>query len=460
MEGRRVPGLALLVAAALSLVFAALSLLILFDDLSIAYAFGVILLVVCVGVTIVTPYYGLLAYIMVTYLRPGDRFVVLQPLHLVLLLASLTFGVWFAQYLIQRKPKLIHHRIFGDMTGILVAGFVSMLPVSITLGIRYLIDGLMKAMALAIVTANLTRSAQRLKTLCWVVVTSAAVNSVLAWQDLQQAQESKFGDRAAGVGLLGDPNDLALSLVMLLPLAIALFAGERGFYRRFGLFVVIVAMLVGVVVSRSRGGALGLLVVLFLEGYDRVRGRSARTAYTVVALSVGLLGVTALFVSRGQSWGELGSDPNVYNRKGAWVAGYRMLMDHPITGVGLYQFPDRLDEYGPSYLEQRYIVAHNSLVQIGAEMGLPGLCFFLLMLGHAWTASTRARRLADEVSCGRTTWQLAWAMRRMLAGWFVCAMFLAQAYQVWLYLMLGIIVTAEHVLLVRRDAPGAELDAA
>jgi putative inorganic carbon (hco3(-)) transporter len=455
MGRRGIPGLALLAAAILSLGFAAMSLLILAGDLSIAFACGVAAAVVLVALTIATPYYGLLAYIAVTYLRPGDRYVVLQPLRLVLLLAALTFGVWLAQYLIRRKPPIVRHRVFRDMGWLVAAGFVSMIPVSVTLGINYLINGLLKAMALSVVTANLTRTAQRLKTLCWLVVVSAAANSVLAWQALRLGDDTTFEDRAAGIGVLNDPNDLALTLVMALPVAIALFVGERGFYRRFGLATVIAALIGGVVVSQSRGGALGLMVVLFLEGYDRIRSRSWRTLYTAVGLSIGLLGVTALLVARGQSWGQLGDDPNVYNRKGAWVAGYRMMMDNPITGVGLYHFPDRLDEYGPSYLEQRYLVAHNSVVQVAAELGVPGLLFFLLMLGHAWTAAGRVRQLADQVPCGRTTWQLAWAMRRMWIGWLVCAMFLAQAYQVWLYLMLGIIVTCENVLLERQAALAA-----
>lgn len=446
MKRRPSSGLALLLAAGLSLAGALLCLAVVAGDLSLAFALGFIATVVLMAVTIVTPYYGLLAYLVATYLRPGDRYVVLEPLRLVLVLAGLTFGVWLAQFLIRRKPPLVWHAVLRDEGWLSAVALWSMVPVSIRLGFSYLFNGLLKAMALSVLIANLARTAQRLRTLCWVVIASASINSVLAWRELVRGAETRFEDRAAGVGVLGDPNDLALTLVMVLPLAIALFVAERGFYRRLSLALMIGVLIGGVVVSQSRGGALGLMVVLFLEGYDRLRRRQLRLAYTAIALTLGLLGVTALLMARGQSWGGLADDPNVYNRKGAWVGGYRMLMDHPLTGVGLYQFPDRLDEYGPPYLEQRGIVAHNSYVQVAAELGLPGLLCFLLMLAHAWRSATVSRRLSAERACGRALYQLAGAMRRMVAGWMVCAFFLAHAYQVWLYLMLGIVVATEHVL--------------
>jgi len=446
MRRGRGPGLAILLTAVVSMLAAALCLSVLADDRSITFAFGLIAALLVVVVTVSQPFVGLLAYLAVTLLRPGDRFPALENLRLVLLLAGLTFSVWVAQYLIRRKPAPLRHPVLRDEICLALAALWSMVPVSLRLGLDSLVNGLLKTMAMSIVAANLTRTPRRLRMVCWVVVASAAVNAVLAWQELVSGAQTDFVDRAAGVGVLADPNDLALTLVTFLPLAVALLWAERGFYKRFALVLIIGALIGGVVVSQSRGGALGLMVVLFLEGYDRLRNRGARAFYAAAGVTVGLVGVTALLMVRGQSWGTLSDDPNVYNRKGAWVGGYRMLMDNPFTGVGIYMFPDRLDEYGPTYLEQRNIVAHNSFVQVGAELGLPGLVFFLLMLSHGWTAANRARRLAEERACGRSLYQLGGAMRRMIAGWVVCAFFLAQAYQVWLYLLLGIVVATEHVL--------------
>ncbi len=302
MDRRPVPGLALILAAGLSFGVALLCLAVVAADLSLAFAFGLLVMVAIVIVTIAAPYYGLLAYIAATYLRPGDRFEVLEPLRMVLLLAALTFGVWLAQYLIRRKPPLVHHAVLRDEAWLAVAAFWSMVPLSVQLGFDYMINGLLKAMALSLLIANLVRSAPRLRTLCWLVVCSAAANSALAWHELVLGAQLQFEDRAAGVGVLNDPNDLALTLVTVLPLAVALFLAERGFYRRLGLAVIVGALIGGVIISQSRGGALGLRSCCSSKATTALRNRGARTLYTAAGVTIGLLGVTALLLARGQSW--------------------------------------------------------------------------------------------------------------------------------------------------------------
>ncbi len=457
MEPRRSNGPALLLAAALAFGAALYSLkLVLLDNLALGYAFAFLLLALTSVATVIEPFIGLLAYIIVTYLRPADWYVMLIPLRIVMTLAGLTCFIWLTQFLIRRKPSLVRHPVLWNELGVMLAAFWSMLSVSILLGARYVGDSLAKAMALSAVIANLTRTAQRLRVLCWVVVVSAAINSLLAWKQLLAGDPTIFADRAAGVGVLGDPNDLALTLVAVLPLALALWVGERGFYRRLALGLVIGALLGGVLISQSRGGALGMMAVLLLEGYDRLHNRRTRMIYAVVGLLMGLAGFAVLSSARGQDVGDLGDDPNVYNRKGAWVGGLQMLKAYPLTGVGIYQFPDRLDEFGPPYLEQRTIVAHNSYVQVAAELGLPGITFFGLMLFYAWRSTGRSRTLvAQVIGCERTLYYLAWAMRRALVGWAVCAFFLAQAYQVWIYLLLGIMVATETTLSERVAAQEA-----
>ncbi len=50
----------------------------------------------------------------------------------------------------------------------------------------------------------------------------------------------------------------------------------------------------------------------------------------------------------------------------AWEGGLRMVMSHPLTGVGLSSFITAL----PDYIESRHMVAHNTLVQFAAESGV------------------------------------------------------------------------------------------
>ncbi|NUQ00729.1 MAG: O-antigen ligase family protein, partial [Armatimonadetes bacterium] len=359
------------------------------NDHSLAFAFGVVTALVGILLILVEPFYGLIAYLALVYLRPGDRFPVVESLRLTLLLVFWTSLVWLVQVTVSRR-RLVRHPVNRDLALLFVAAFVSYLPISIRSGLNVVFEGLFKVVMVYVLAANLIRTPARLRGTAWMMVLLSALNAVLAWQALRRG-ESGFEERAAGVGVLSDPNDLALTLVMVLPLAVALWQFERGVYRRWLLAIAAGLLIAGTLVSRSRGGVLGLLVVLFLEGYERVGGRRGRIAFSLVGAFLGFLALGAMLAQRGQTFGDIGDDPNVYNRRGAWVAGLRMMLDRPFTGVGMYRFAEFTDTYGPRWMDQREMVAHNSIVQVAGEMGLPGLLVFCALLWHTVGALRRVR---------------------------------------------------------------------
>lgn len=433
------------VAGCFSLLVGAVCLGLSFSDRSLSLALGVVAALAAALCMLVEPYLGLVLFTATVYLRPADRFPALEPARLTLVLAVGTGAVWFAQYCLVRRPKWIHHPVNRDFLGLSVVSLISHIPISIRGGITTFIEGYAKSMAIAIFIINLVRTPLRQRLFAWAVVLFTAVNGVWSIYE-SRIQDTIYGERVAGVGILGDPNDLALTLVMALPLAIALLCAERGFYKRLTLAAVIVALVAGVMASASRGGYLGLATVFFLEGYDRLRGRKLRLAYTICYAVVGLVAINALFAARGASLSELSEEGSAMNRRGAWVAGLRMLTAHPLTGVGLYQFPERVDDFAPRWMEQHGLTAHNSLVLVAGELGLPGLFFFCALLWRTWSSAQHARELLETKQVTRTQWYLARALRRMCAGWFVCAFFLSQAYQFWLYVAVGLTVASEQIL--------------
>ncbi|MCC7491656.1 MAG: O-antigen ligase family protein [Fimbriimonadaceae bacterium] len=414
------------------------------SDLSLTYALAVVGALLALAMVLVSPQVGLYLYVASIYLRPGDRFVVLQQLRLTLLLAFLTSFVWLAQYLIRKKPPLVRHPLLPCLGGLLLAGIWSWVPASVRSSLDVGIE-FGKQVILAVLVANLVRSPQRLRTFCWLLLWCSAFNALQAILGYQ-AGEATAG-RAAGVGVIADPNDLALTLVIALPVAVALWLGERGFWRRWAAVLGIGLLLAGILVTKSRGGMVGLLLVLFLEGYERIAAPRSRRAYSLLAGWACVMALSAMLAVRGQTFDSLSSDGNVYNRRGAWVAGWRMLLDRPLTGVAMYQFASFTDAYGPPWMDQRYMTAHNSVVQVAGELGLPGLLFFLLLLRRLYQAHCRVRQgLRAGLPVTRLQQGLSLALGRSLAGWLACAMFLSQAYQVWLYLLVGLTVAVEQLL--------------
>jgi len=60
----------------------------------------------------------------------------------------------------------------------------------------------------------------------------------------------------------------------------------------------------------------------------------------------------------------------------AWKGGLKMIQKYPLTGIGYGVFDKALPDYAPV----RKMPAHNTYIQIAAEMGLPALFLYLLVL--------------------------------------------------------------------------------
>src|SRR5205823_2816893 len=59
-----------------------------------------------------------------------------------------------------------------------------------------------------------------------------------------------------------------------------------------------------------------------------------------------------------------------------WQAGGKMLLDHPVLGVGLGQFPTAFGTKYSGIAHGGWMNPHNLLLQVACETGLIGLFFF------------------------------------------------------------------------------------
>jgi putative inorganic carbon (HCO3(-)) transporter len=167
--------------------------------------------------------------------------------------------------------------------------------------------------------------------------------------------------RIRGAGIFNDPNDLGLSLVMIVPYLMSSVFSPRngGPFRRVLWASALVAVLLAIYYTNSRGAALGLAVVLAGYGFLHLRRFLAAVAVALVLLG----GLVALAPSR---MSDLSADEDSsQGRVQAWYAAISMFKAHPVFGIGFGGFTDQYD-----------LVAHNSFVHTFAELGgTGGFCF-------------------------------------------------------------------------------------
>jgi O-antigen ligase len=403
---------------------------------------------------------GLMAFTAVLLLRPQDTFPVLNPLHLAESCAIIGLAPMILHRITQRLPVF---RITPETVGLMVLGGVMLgtAPFSFWPGgaIDVFINAYLKILLVFILMMNTLTTPKRIDGLLWLIVLCFGYIAGRSFIDYARGVHLIENGRLAGPvgGIFGNPNDLALNMVTFAPAA-ALMAWTRRYSRTRRVTAALIAVLmVGVVVlTKSRGGSIGLVVAIVILA---VLGRKVRRGMGTVAI-VSLLIATPFmpqsFWTRMSTIIDDREDQKEFTgsreaRRILIEEGIKAFVDNPLTGVGAGQFQN----YNPPGRREPWRETHNVLVQVAADLGAFGLAAFVYLIMRGMLAAARARRLLDrsrrrdpadllDVALSRddqrTLYLHAVAMTAGLIGWFTCALFASVAYSWTFYYPLAIVV--------------------
>ena len=219
----------------------------------------------------------------------------------------------------------------------------------------------------------------------------------------------------------GDPNVFSASALLVLPIMLCpIRYAERGWQRlgaMFSLFVTLVAF----VLAASRGGMLGLMCMSLWHMHD---WRRRMIALLVIAALVGgafLLPSSPLDRLLKPNESDVESS-NI--RLQLWTASGLIFRDHPIFGVGLYNFPKYLHQYLPPGVDLEFVVPHNTYLEALVELGLVGLLLFLSVIGFTLLSLSRLRHAAIAAGDAYYT-ALATGVGSGIVGFAVAVFFLS-----------------------------------
>ena len=407
---------------------------------------------ICLVVILFRPYFGLLLFTLLIYIRPGDFLPALGLFHITRIVAGFTFLVLIFQRQRFQRPILRDSRQIRLLTALFVLMCFAVLTSIWKANSLKHIFGFIKIYIGFLLIINLADSVKKIKGVVLTMVFSGLVLGV--WSVINYFQSasllSEARIKAMVSGMFSDPNDLALCFIMLIPFATYLFVKNRNVFIKLLSLSSVGIFMLGTIFTKSRGGALGLLgVVLFLFLRSRNKLKAA----------VGLLLIAVFFFSfapagyieRIQTI-HLGpqEDPSVISRMDAWKAGVSMI-SHNLLGVGpgnfgegfvYYRPPDAIDFPGMRR------AAHNAFIQIGAETGIIGLIVFLALIIVTLRDLNRTKKIALQFRNkeGRDTAGLADATFVSLVSFLICSFFLSQAYNWVLYYLVGFSVLLNEVI--------------
>ncbi len=327
-----------------------------------------------------------------------------------------------AGYAFANPRLLIRESVFSTWPAKVIAGLgvaaVLAVPFGISMGNsgKFVLEVYWKNLLLAFLIIATCRRARDLYAYAWSYVLGALILTYFAlfFFDLQRYGSDFSYARLAGLATW-DANDVVLVLMPALACALLLLQVSRG----TGKIVAVMALIgVGATVARSgsRGGLIGLVAVgaaLLFFGRGVSFGKRLVTVVVVgIALGVwapqGYWRQMQTILSPTQDYNYTSKD----GRKQIAKRGIGYMMSHPIFGLGIGNFEKAectISEKAratPAGYGFRCTPPHNSFVQAGAELGVPGLIlwssipilgiFALLRLGrrlpYRWRRGTREQR--------------------------------------------------------------------
>jgi O-antigen ligase len=398
---------------------------------------------------------ALLAFMVVLLVRPQDQLPFLNVFHL----ANVT-GVVACLALVagRLRRSLPPTRLTPEVVGVLAltAIMIGTIPLSLWPGgsMALFKDQFVKVVLVFLVIANTLTSRARIERFIAVIVLGASYVAARSVLDYLRGVNLVEGGRAAGAvgGLFANPNDMALNMVAFLPLAIAVALSRgRPSLRLLGIAGAGV-MALAIIFSKSRGGTVGLIVMMAVLLYQMRRVRPGIAALLVVGSLAALPLLPSSFTERMASIFDADQDPtgSRESRKTLLREGWAAFLANPIVGLGAGQFQN----YNTAGRDEPWRQTHNSPLQVAAELGVFGLATFLYLVWTALMAGVIARRAARltrnvrraRAPAGRAAadHNIEWMQLHggiiiaACVGWFVAANFASVAYYWTFYLLLGL----------------------
>jgi hypothetical protein len=340
------------------------------------------------------------------------------------------------------------------------------------------------------IVLNLVNDTADLRIALWSLVTAgcllvlAGVVQVLTGFDtmglstlaVQVVGSGNLSIRLEGpIGL--DSNVFAQLLVLVTPLALYLSWTEERPIARLTALAALLATAVTLMWTFSRGGLVGLAVVLGCAATFHYAHRR-RLAALAVVLVVIVLGAPHLYWSRlgltfgnaaeiaagdvprpvapraapvaaastppaamsvrstapesadadhqAHATGRSRGDDSIFDRASLLRVGASIFLDHPLTGVGKGNYLSVYSDYAPRVdpgLPRVPMGPHNTLVNIAAESGLIGVMAFVGLIAAVGRTSWTARRRLAHAGLEREAMLLE-AIGLAIVGYLITSMFL------------------------------------
>lgn len=391
-------------------------------------------------------YRSLVFLIFVIYVAPQAFFPALTGLHLAKVSAALAIIAYGAQ-VITRGTRWTVMTTEVRLILVLFCIALASIPFSLWPGgsVDFVINQYSKSIIVFFLVANLLLTMNRYRSFLWTIGVFAGFNALIGVKNYLGGVYKLGRVQGGASGIAANPNDLALVMNLTLPFLFFLYVTARSTLQRMVAAALIVMSVVAIIISFSRAGFVTLVFLVLWLAWVRGRHQGMGSFWKVLA-GFGVLLLILNLAGPGGYGSRMATiiDKDTDETGSAQVRWRLMLgtaqgmLTHPL-GVGLNMNNLLLHDEGLGWNG-----VHNIYLELGTELGFPGLIVFLYLLIRL-LRSMKVVRIREDPNSELS--RLAEAAGGAMVTYAVSGMFYPVAYHFYFYIVAGLIVACQQIAL-------------
>lgn len=299
-----------------------------------------------------------------------------------------------------------------------------------------------KIQLMILVTFLLINDREKLHNLVWVVALSIGFFGIKGGL-FTLATGGSFRVWGPPGSFIQGNNELALALIIVLPLFRYLQLTSQNKWVRRALVVVMLLCVASILASYSRGAFLAGAAIVFMF-WLKSRYKLVTAMASIVVLSVFLSFLPDKWFERMSTIENYEEDASAMGRINAWQFAFNLALARPLTGGGFDTFtPELFWIYAPN--PTAFHDSHSIYFEILAEQGFVGLGLFLALWFYTYRIAGRIARQCkgrDDMLWAR---DLAAMLQVSIVGYGVGGAFLGLAYFDLPYHIMAMVAILHHL---------------
>lgn len=309
-------------------------------------------------------------------------------------------------------------------------------------------DKVVKIQILTLMTIMLLTSKERVHLFVWVIALSLGFYGIKGGI-FTILNGGSFRVQGPMGTFIGGNNEMALALVMTIPLIRYLHLQERRKWLQMGLAGAMLLTAIAAIGSQSRGALVGMTIMGTMF-WLKSRNKFATALLIVVAVAaIGSI-MPQQWYDRMNTIETYEEDASALGRINAWWTGFNVA-NARLTGGGfeMYRYPT-FQAYAPE--PHRVHDVHSIYFEVLGEHGWLGLTFFLLLLALTWLKCSRIIRFSKKRADLKWAGDLAAMIQASMIGYMASGAFLGLAYFDYIYHLVALTVVTYHLITQEEQA--------